>query len=61
MTKEQEQSDDLNFTAAFDAVTEHLIRAVQVDDAEGIPDNARVRLRAVLLDMDRVFGVLGCG
>ena len=58
---EKRMNDNLDYAGAFDAVAEHLVRAVQVDHTSGIPPRARAELNAVVTDADRIFGVLGCG
>ncbi len=58
---EERMNDNLDYAGAFDTVAKHLFRAVQMDGADCISDKGRERLRAVLADIDRVFGVLGCG
>jgi cysteinyl-tRNA synthetase len=58
---ENHMNDNLDYAGAFDGVAEQLFRAVQTDMAHGIPSKDREKLRAVMTDADRVFGVLGCG
>ncbi len=58
---ENHMNDNLDYAGAFDGVAEQLFRAVQTDMAHGIPSKEREKLRAVMTDADRVFGVLGCG
>lgn len=58
---EERMNDNLDYAGAFEAVAEHLVRAVQIDAANGLNPGTRDELRAAIMDADRVFGVLGCG
>ncbi len=58
---EDRMNDNLDYAGAFDAMAEHIFRALQVDRVCGIPPRSRQNLHAVMMDADRIFGVLGCG
>jgi cysteinyl-tRNA synthetase len=57
---ENHMNNNLNYAGAFDAVADHLFRAVDTDRTFGIPNKSRQKLGVMLADADRIFGVLGC-
>jgi cysteinyl-tRNA synthetase len=57
---ENHMNNNLDYAGAFDAVADHLSRAVDTDRTFGIPQNSRQKLGVMLADADRIFGVLGC-
>ena len=56
---EECMNDNLDYAGAFDAMVDHLIRAVRVDKIDGIKDRSRNELLDVIRGADSVFGVLG--
>ncbi len=57
---EERMNDNLDVAGAFDAVADHLIRTVNQDQSGALSARARNELRRLLIQADRVFGVLGC-
>ncbi|MCF8107159.1 MAG: class I tRNA ligase family protein [Desulfohalobiaceae bacterium] len=57
---QERMNDNLDFAGAFDAIADHLIRAVSLDQTGSLPPGSRSKLCRMLRKADRILGVLGC-
>lgn len=55
---EERMNDNLDYAGAFEAVADHLIRAVHPHGAGGLSSGSRRKLHAAIVDVDKVLGVL---
>mgnify|MGYP006299632257 FL=1 len=55
---EAAMNDNLDYAAAFDAVAQHLERATEIDETEGLARQGREALQQALKEVDGVLGVM---